>query len=74
MLATPIHAFVPNTFPCLASSAQRVVFVGFDNIFIGIDYFSMSASTASLTSSLRTRFWQNRSMPSSLMGAWFWQN
>ena len=36
---------------------------------------STTASTASPpTSSMRTRFWQNRSMPSSPTCAWFWQN
>jgi hypothetical protein len=65
VLATPGCAFVPDAFPGLASSAQHLVFIGFDNVFFGIDYFSMSASTASSTLSLRTWFWQNRSMPSS---------
>jgi hypothetical protein len=56
VLATPGRAFVPDAFPSLESSAQRLIFIGFDNVFFGIDYFSMSALTASPTSSLRTRF------------------
>jgi hypothetical protein len=74
VLATPGRAFIPDTFPSLASSTQRLVFIGFNNVFIGIDYFSTSALTTSPTLSLCTRFWQNRSMPSSPTCAWFWQN
>jgi hypothetical protein len=55
VLATPGHAFIPDAFPSLASSAQRLVFIGFKNVFFRIDYFSTSASTASLTLSLLTR-------------------
>jgi hypothetical protein len=74
ILATPGHAFIPDALLSLASSAQRLVFIGFDNVFIGIDYFSTSTLTTSPTSSLCTRFWKNRSMPSYLTCAWFWQN
>jgi hypothetical protein len=74
VLATPVRVFVPDAFPSLASSVQRLIFIGFDNVFFSIDYFSMSVLTASPTSSLCTWFWQNRSMPSSLMCALFWQN
>jgi hypothetical protein len=63
ILATPGRAFIPDTFPSLASSSQRIVFIRFNNVFIGIDYFSMSVLTASPTSSLFTRFWQKLSMP-----------
>jgi hypothetical protein len=72
VLATPCRAFILDEFPSLASSAQCLLLIGFDNVFFGINYFSMFASTTSLTSSLRTRFWQNRT--SSPMYAWFWQN
>jgi hypothetical protein len=44
-LATPGRSFVPDVFPSLASSAQCLVFIGFDNVFFGINYFSLSAST-----------------------------
>jgi hypothetical protein len=74
ILATPGCAVVPDAFLSLASSVQHLIFIGFDNIFFNIDYFSMSALTASPTSSLRTRFWQNRSMSSSPTCALFWQN
>jgi hypothetical protein len=66
-LETPAHA-------SLASSPQCLVFIGFNNVFFDIDYFSMSTSIASPTLSLRTRFWQNQSMPSFSTFAWFWQN
>jgi hypothetical protein len=56
VLATPKRAFIPDMFPSLASSAQRLIFISFNNVFIGIDYFSMSTSKASPTSYLRTRF------------------
>jgi hypothetical protein len=56
--AIPDRAFIPNAFPSLASSRQHLVFIGFDNAFFGTDYFPTSASTASLTSSLSTQFWQ----------------
>jgi hypothetical protein len=56
VLATPGHAFIPDAFPSLASSAQRLVYISFDNVFIGIDYFSTSASTMSPTSPLHTQF------------------
>jgi hypothetical protein len=55
ILATPGRAFIPNTFSSLASLAQCLVFIGFDNVFFRIDYFSMSASTVSPTLSLLTR-------------------
>jgi hypothetical protein len=74
VLATPGRAFIPDAFSDLASSVQRLVFIGFDNVFIGIDYFSMSTLTTSPTSSLCTRFWQDWSMPLSPTCAWFWQN
>jgi hypothetical protein len=74
VLATLGCAFVLDTFPSLASLVQRLVFIGLDNVFFGIDYFSMSASIVSLTLSLRTWLWQNRSMPSSPTCTWFWQN
>jgi hypothetical protein len=45
VLATLGHAFILDVFPSLASLAQRLVFIGFDNVFIGINYFSMSALT-----------------------------
>jgi hypothetical protein len=73
-LAISGRAFVPDTFPSLANSVQRLIFIGFNNIFFGIDYFSMTASTASLTSSLHTRFWKNQSMPSFPTCTWFWEN
>jgi hypothetical protein len=59
VLATPGRAFIPDVLPSLASSAQRLIFIGFNNAFIGIDYFSTSALTVSPTSSLCTRVWQN---------------
>jgi hypothetical protein len=37
VLATPGHAFVPDAFPSLANSAKCLVFIGFDNVFFGID-------------------------------------
>ena len=36
VLATPPRAFVPDAFPCLASSDRRLVFIGIDNVFFGI--------------------------------------
>jgi hypothetical protein len=45
----------PDAFPSLARSVQCLVFIGCDNVFIIIDYFSTSASTLSPTSSLLTR-------------------
>jgi hypothetical protein len=56
VLATPGRSFIPDAFPSLESSAHRLVFIGFDNVFIDIDFFSTSASTASPTLSLCTRF------------------
>jgi hypothetical protein len=56
VLETPGRTFVLDAFPILTSSTQRLVFIGFNNVFFGIDYFSTSASTASLTSTLLTRF------------------
>jgi hypothetical protein len=56
VLAAPKRAFIPDVFPSLASLAQRLVFISFNNVFIGIDYFSTSTSTASPTSYLRIRF------------------
>jgi hypothetical protein len=53
VLATPGRAFILGS---LASSAQRLVFIDFDNIFVGIDYFSTSSLTTSPTSSLLTWF------------------
>jgi hypothetical protein len=51
----PHHrAFIPHAFPNLANLAQRLIFIGFDNVFFSIDYFSTSFSTVSLTSSLHT--------------------
>jgi hypothetical protein len=47
VFATPGRAFIPDVFLRLASSMQHLV-------FIGIDYFSTSALTASPTSSLCT--------------------
>jgi hypothetical protein len=46
VLATPGCVFVPDTFPSLASSVQRLVFIGFNNVFFSIDYFALSTSTA----------------------------
>jgi hypothetical protein len=57
VLATPVRAFIPDVFPSMTSLMQHLVFIDFDNVFIGIDYFSMSALTTSPTSSLFTRFW-----------------
>jgi hypothetical protein len=37
VLATPVHAFVNDVFLSPASSMHRLVFIGFDNVFIGID-------------------------------------
>jgi hypothetical protein len=56
-LATPSRAFITDAFPSLARSVQHLIFIGFDNVFFGIDYFSMSSSTTSPTSSLLTQFW-----------------
>jgi hypothetical protein len=58
VLATPGRAFFFDAFSSLASSTQHLIFIGFNNVFFGIDNFSMSASTASPSS--HTRFWQNR--------------
>jgi hypothetical protein len=55
VLATLGRAFIPDAFPSLASSAQRLIFIDFDNVFFGIDCFSMFASTTSPTLSLLTR-------------------
>jgi hypothetical protein len=55
VLATLGRAFIPDEFPSLASSAQCLIFIGFDNVFFGIDCFSMFASTTSPTLSLLTR-------------------
>jgi hypothetical protein len=52
VLATPVRAFIADVFPILASSAQCLVFIGFDNVFIGIDYFSTATLTVLPTSSL----------------------
>jgi hypothetical protein len=60
VLATPGRTFIPDALPILASSTQRLVFIGFDNIFFGTDYFPTSTSTMSPTSSSCTRFWQTR--------------
>jgi hypothetical protein len=49
VLATSGRAFIPDAFLSLASSAQRLNFIGFDIVFLGIDYFSTSSSTASPT-------------------------
>jgi hypothetical protein len=38
VLATPGRAFILDVFPSLASSAQCLVFIGFDNVFFGTDY------------------------------------
>jgi hypothetical protein len=37
VLATPGCAFIHDAFPSLASSTQRLVFIGFDNILFCID-------------------------------------
>ncbi|KAK1626244.1 hypothetical protein QYE76_000559 [Lolium multiflorum] len=58
--ATPYH-FVPDASPGLASLDRRFVFIGFVDIFIGIAYYSSTASPPS--SSMLG--WQNQSMPSS---------
>jgi hypothetical protein len=39
VLATPPRAFVPDASPCLASSNRRLVFIGLDNVFFGIDSY-----------------------------------
>jgi hypothetical protein len=39
VLATPPRAFVPDVSPCLASSDRRLVFIGLDNVFFGIDSY-----------------------------------
>lgn len=39
VLATPLRAFVPDASPCLASSDRRLVFIGLDNVFFGIDSY-----------------------------------
>jgi hypothetical protein len=39
VLATPSRAFVPDASPCLASSDRRLVFIGLDNVFFGIDSY-----------------------------------
>jgi hypothetical protein len=39
VLATPPRAFVPDVFPCLASSDRHLVFTGLDNVFFGIDSY-----------------------------------
>jgi hypothetical protein len=59
----PVRSSIPDSFPCLASSAQRIVFIVCDNVFFSTETSSTSASTASPTSSLQTRLCQNRSMP-----------
>jgi hypothetical protein len=55
VLATPGRAFIPDAFPSLACFPQRLVFIGFDNVFFGIDYFSTSASSVLPTSTLFIR-------------------
>ena len=69
VLAIPARAFIPDEFPSLASSDRCLVFIG-DNVWASTPS-STTASTASPTSSMRTRFWQTRSMPSSPLCAWF---
>jgi hypothetical protein len=39
MLATLLHAFVTDASPCLASSDRRLIFIGIDNVFFGIDSY-----------------------------------
>jgi hypothetical protein len=74
VLATLVRAFVPDASPGLASSDRRLVFIGIDNVFFGIDSPTTASTASPTSSSLRTRFWQNRCMPSSPTCAWFWHN
>ena len=36
VLATPLHAFVPDVSPSLASSGRHLVYIGFDNVIFSI--------------------------------------
>lgn len=57
VLATPARAVVPDASPSPASLDQELVFIGFDNVFIGITSYTTvsTASPASSTCTGKTR-------------------